>query len=126
MQVAIAGPRASFAFAGGLLLLCVLPVSLFRDMFFALALFNILIGLLNLLPAYPLDGHKLVVGMLWSATGSEGRARRIIDRVGVCWGALELPSAVVLLFAKPQVGIVAVVLAVSFMAQKRFMRKPAV
>jgi Zn-dependent protease len=125
MQVAIAGPRASFAFAAGLLAICICPIGLFREMVFALALFNILVGLLNLLPAYPLDGHKLVVGMLWSATGSEGRARRIIHRVGVCWGALELPSAVVLLFARPEVGILAVLLAVSFLAQKHFMRKPA-
>jgi Zn-dependent protease len=125
MQVAIAGPRASFAFAGGLFLLCALPVSLFRNMLFALALFNILIGLLNLIPAYPMDGHKLFVGMLWSATGSEGRAKRITHRLGVCWGALELPSAVVLLFARPQVGVLAVVLAASFMIQKRFVRKPA-
>jgi Zn-dependent protease len=126
MQVAIAGPRASFAFGGGLFLMCAFPISHFRGMVFALALFNVLIGLLNLLPTYPLDGHKLAVGMLWSATGSEGQAKRIIRRIGVCWAALELPSAVALLFARPQVGIVALVLVGSVMAQKRFVRKPAV
>jgi Zn-dependent protease len=125
-RVAIAGPQASFGFALSLVALCYIPTPiLFKDMLLALALFNVLLGVLNLVPAYPLDGHKIVVGLLWSATGSEGRARRIIRRIGVGWAALEFPSAVALLFARPQVGIVAVVLAASFIVQKRFVRKPA-
>jgi Zn-dependent protease len=123
VRVAIAGPRTSFAFAGALLLPCLFPTSPFRDIFLALVAFNVLLGIVNLLPAAPSDGHKVVVGLLWSATGSEGKARRIIRRIGVGWAALELPSAVALLFAKPEAGIVAVFLAAVFMGQKHFTRK---
>ena len=123
VQVAIAGPRASFAFAGALLLPCLFPTSPFRDIFLALVGFNMLLGIVNLIPTSPLDGYKVVVGLLWSATGSEGKARRIIRRIGIGWAALELPSAVVLLFAKPEAGMVAIFLVAIFMGQKHFTRK---
>jgi Zn-dependent protease len=125
-RVAIAGPKASFAFALLLAVLCFLPVPLlFKDMLLALALFNVLLGLLNLVPAHPLDGHKVVVGLLWAATGSESKARRIIRRVGLGWAALEVPSAALLVVAKPSLGIAACVTALSLIAQKRFTRKSA-
>src|SRR6266566_4662404 len=44
---------------------------------------NVAIGVLSLVPASPLDGYKLIVGLLWSALGSEARARRFIKRVAL-------------------------------------------
>jgi Zn-dependent protease len=121
-RVAVAGPRASATFGAGLLLLGVLPQMPFASVIFALGLLNILLALLNLVPVCPLDGHKLVVGLLWAATGSERKAKRFVHRIGIGWAALELPSVVVLVFAKPQVGVVAAMAAAAFVAQKRFAR----
>jgi Zn-dependent protease len=124
-RVAIAGPQASFAFALALVALCFVPSApMVRDMLLALALFNVLLGILNLVPAYPLDGHKLVVGLLWSLTGSESKARRILRRIGLGWAACEFPMAAFLLLEKPHLGVLAVVMGLSLLAQKRFARKP--
>jgi Zn-dependent protease len=124
-KVAIAGPRASFNMALALGAMCFLPMPMvYKQAVLLLALFNVAIGVLNLVPAYPLDGYKLVVGLLWSATGSEKRARRIIRRIGLGWAALELPATAVLLVERPNVGIAIAVAAVSFYVQKRLTRKP--
>jgi Zn-dependent protease len=126
VRVAIAGPRASFAFAIALLPSLFLPMPLVvKELVLILVLFNVAIGALNLVPAYPLDGHKLVVGLLWCLTGSEKRARRIIRRIGFGWVAIELPSAALLLFQKPSLGLAAVVMAGGAFAQKRFARSQA-
>jgi len=126
-RVAIAGPQASFAFALALVGCCLVPSPLMvKDMLLALALFNVFLGVLNLVPAYPLDGYKLIVGLLWSLTGSESKARRILRRIGFGWAALEFPTAVVLLLEKPHLGVLVFVTALSFLAQKRFACRAAV
>src|SRR5262249_27215237 len=94
-----------------------------RGGFLLLAGFNILVGLFNLLPAHPLDGHKVIVGLVWSKVGSESRARRIIRRVGRWWLLVELASGSVLFVEKPAIGIVAAVLAASVYGQKQLMRR---
>jgi Zn-dependent protease len=126
-RVAIAGPQASFVFALVLVACCLVPSPLMvKDMLLALALFNVVLGLLNLIPAYPLDGYKLVVGLLWSLTGSESKARRVLRKIGLGWAALEFPLAAILLVERPPIGILAIVTALSIVAQKRLVRKPAV
>lgn len=126
-RVAIAGPRASFAFAAALLAAVFLPVPFaVKELVLLLVLFNVAIGVLNLLPAYPLDGHKLAVGLLWCATGSERKARRIIRRIGVGWAVVELPSAAFLLVQRPPLGLAVVAMAASFFAQKLLCAKPTV
>ena len=82
-----------------------------RDMLLALALFNVVLGVVNLVPVYPLDGYKLVVGLLWSVTGSERQARRILRRVAMGLAALELPAAALLLAQKPVLGAFVVTIA---------------
>jgi Zn-dependent protease len=125
-KVAIAGPHASFAFALSLLLAVFLPIPLVvKEMLLILVFFNVAIAVLNLVPAHPLDGHKLAVGLLWCATGSEKKARKVIRRIGIGWAVVELPSAAFLLVQKPHLGLAVVVMAASFIAQKRFARKPA-
>jgi Zn-dependent protease len=124
-RVAIAGPEASFLLAVSLVAACFLPMPFHvKEAVLLLVFFNVAIGLMNLLPAYPLDGHKFAFGLLWSATGSEKKARRILRRIGIGWAALELPGAVVLFAAKPSIGIVVVVTAATLFAQKRFARTP--
>ena len=124
-RVAIAGPQASLAFALSLLAAVFLPVPLaVKELLLVLVLFNVAIGLLNLVPAHPLDGHKLAVGLLWCATGSERKARKIIRRIGLGWAAIELPSAAFLLVQKPHLGLALVVMAASLFVQKRLTRNP--
>lgn len=123
-KVALGGPAMSVAFALSLtagLVYVPLPLA-FKDLLLLLILLNLAIAGLNLIPAHPLDGHKVVVGLLWSVTGSAKRARRIVRRAGRAWIAAELSTAVFLLVARPLIGVTVVVLAASFFVQKQLVR----
>ena len=121
-RVAIGGPQASFTFALALIAVCLVPVSLeMKELLLLLAFFNVALGLLNLLPAYPLDGYKVVAGLLWAVTGSELQAQRILRAIGIGWAAIEVPGALVLLVEKPLLGAVAVSAAAALVAQRRLL-----
>src|SRR5216110_3331705 len=83
VRMALGGPEASFAFALALGAPIFLPAPLLLKVaLLGLALLNVAIGALSLLPFHPLDGHKLIVGLVWWAVGSEEDARRLIKRLG--------------------------------------------
>ena len=121
LRMALGGPEASFAFALSLSIPVLLPAPTWLKVgALALALLNALIGALSLLPIHPLDGHKLCVGMLWWAFGSEARARRMIRRLGFGLLAVDGSALVLLLAERPVLGVmVGALVAVAF-AQKRF------
>ena len=127
MRVAIGGPAGVLHLRARAVrgLLSCRRRSQIKEPLLLLALFNIALGLLNLLPAYPLDGYKVVVGLLWSLTGSESKARRILRRIGIGWAALECPAALVLLVEKPLVGTIALMAGGTLFAQKRLMHRLA-
>jgi Zn-dependent protease len=122
-RVAIGGPQASFTFALTLIAVSyALPMSpQVGKLLLLLAFLNIALGLLNLVPAYPLDGYKVMAGLLWAATGSEREARLILRRIGIGWAALEGPAALLLLVEKPPVGGLALMVGSTLLMQKRLM-----
>ena len=122
IRVAVGGPQASFILALALFAVCVLPAPMStKEPLVLLAVFNIALGLLNLVPAYPLDGYKLVTGFLWSLTGSEAKALRIVRRIGIGWAALEAPAALLLLVEKPALGGLVLMVGAVLLVQKRLM-----
>lgn len=125
-RMALGGPTASFAFATGLTvpLFFPAPTSL-KVGTLALALLNVGIGGLSLLPVHPLDGHKLVVGLVWWLVGSETRARRIVKRVGTGLLAVDLAMATLLLAERPVLGATVIAVAAVAYGQKRFVRPPS-
>ena len=122
-RMALGGPEASFAFALALTVLLFLPApTSLKIGALGLALLNVGIGALSLLPVHPLDGHKLVVGLVWWAVGSEARARRIIKRVGMGLLAVDFTMVVIMLAERPVLGAsVAAVAAVAY-GQKHLVR----
>ncbi len=123
-RVAIGGPAASFTFAFSLIAVCLLPSPLsVKEPLLLLAAFNVMIGLLNLFPAYPLDGYKVATGLLWSLTGCESRSRRILRRIGIGWAALEFPAALMLVAEKPRLGGFVIIVAATLIAQKRYVHR---
>ena len=122
-RMALGGPDASFAFALALTVPLFLPApTSLKIGALGLALLNVGIGALSLLPVHPLDGHKLVVGLVWWAVGSEARARRIIKRVGMGLLAVDFTMVVIMLAERPVLGAsVAAVAAVAY-GQKHLVR----
>lgn len=83
--IAVAGPTLSAALA----LLCALPFALgfppplpFAALLHWLLLANTLLAAFNMLPAFPLDGGRVLRSLLWRIMGSLRRATRVSARLG--------------------------------------------
>lgn len=81
--VAVAGPVVSLAIAALTGVLAVLAEATGDDTLGAiglvalvLAALNLILGVANLVPAYPLDGGRLVRAIFWARTGDERRGAR--------------------------------------------------
>ena len=60
-----------------------------------IGLMNLLLGGVNLLPAFPLDGGRIVRGLAWARTGDAGRALRIAASSGRYLGILFATAGIV-------------------------------
>src|SRR5262249_26027493 len=125
-RVAIAGPAASLAFAALLMASALLPSPrAVQYGTFGLALLNVAIAAVSLLPVDPLDGHKLVHGVLWRLSGSKQRATTIVRRTGKGWLALEGIGCAVLAFERPGLaGLVVALAAVLYLQKHLTIRVP--
>ncbi len=90
-KIAIAGPLASFFLAAvfyGLFLvgqMLSLSLVLLAVLSYA-ALFNTVLGVFNLVPAFPLDGGRVLRAVLWFRSGDFNHATRIASRFGKAFG----------------------------------------
>ena len=89
--MAAAGPVSSFLLAGLFYLAFLgmrsgMPPPVY-GVFGYLAYVNVLLGCFNLLPAFPLDGGRVLRSALWHAKGNLRWATRIATRIGSIFGA---------------------------------------
>jgi Zn-dependent protease/CBS domain-containing protein len=97
--IAAAGPLASFALAlagFGLVPLAAaagLPAPV-DGLLRYLALLNVSLAVFNLIPAFPLDGGRILRSILWGWKGSLRRATRITSQIGSGFGMLLLALGV--------------------------------
>ncbi|MGK2966476.1 MAG: M50 family metallopeptidase [Tepidiformaceae bacterium] len=98
--IAVAGPVASIAIAA-VTGLGALIAGQWNEQAEAtlgyLAIVNVVLGVFNLLPGFPLDGGRVFRAMIWGRTGSHQKATRIAGAVGEMFGSLLMGFGLVLL-----------------------------
>ncbi len=98
--IAGVGPLTSFAVAVLAFALAFLtqPNPLLSDLFAYLTYVNVALGLFNLVPAFPLDGGRLLSSILWWRSGSRQRGLHGAVRVGRVFAFLMIGAGVLELF----------------------------
>src|SRR6266702_179043 len=98
--IAGVGPLTSFVVAGiAIGIAVVIPgTDLASALFSWLGFVNIMLGLFNLVPAFPLDGGRLLSSILWWRSGSRVRGVHNAVRVGRVFAYLMIAAGVLGLF----------------------------
>lgn len=98
--IAGVGPLTSFAIALiAFGIAVVIPTSgLTADLFSWLAFVNVALGLFNLVPAFPLDGGRLLSSLFWWRSGSRRRGVHNAVRIGRVFAYLMIALGVLELF----------------------------
>lgn len=106
--IAAVGPLSSLLVAAVVFVIAVATSfnHLVSLLFSWLALVNLSLGLFNLVPAFPLDGGRLLSSLLWWRTGSRQRGVHDAVRVGRVFAYLMIAAGVLALFlGSPITGI---------------------
>jgi Zn-dependent protease len=98
--IAGVGPLTSFAVAAVAFALALVTQAnaLLADLFSWLTFANLGLGLFNLVPAFPLDGGRLLSSILWWRSGSRQRGVHNAVRVGRVFAYLMIAAGVLELF----------------------------
>jgi Zn-dependent protease/CBS domain-containing protein len=105
LVIAVAGPMLSFLVgavlaAGGVLVgSVVLGSAPIAGGIVVVGVLNLVLGVLSLVPAMPLDGGRVVRALAWSRSGDRDRAYRTTSRVGRMVGWTILGAGVALVLA---------------------------
>lgn len=87
-----------------------------------MAVFNVMLCVINLVPGYPMDGARILHGLVWGRTGKEEAATAAAIRVGRATGiALMILGAVALAVVDTAVGLTLVVAGWLMMGSSRIL-----
>lgn len=108
-QIAIAGPLMSLFLAGFFYIISKMiaggaELSLAGAVFGYLALINLVLAVFNLVPAFPLDGGRMLRAVIWGVTKDLLRATRISSRIGSAFGLFLMLTGAFAVFSGGGVG----------------------
>lgn len=105
LLVAIAGPIASVVLVGVFFLVSLIPTSTpVRAVLIYLAAINGLLVVFNMVPAFPLDGGRVLRSILWAWKGNLRWATRVTSELGASFGIVLFVLAVMNVLAGNLVG----------------------
>ncbi len=98
--MAIAGPAASFIIATvfGIIWLFTKNIGPIGEPVKYLAIINIILGVFNMLPGYPLDGGRVLRSIIWKVTGSLKRATFVASTAGRIIGFMLIAVGIFFFF----------------------------
>jgi Zn-dependent protease/CBS domain-containing protein len=106
-QMAVVGPITSLLI-GGLAYVLLLPLgnntSPLAAILFYIAFSNILLGIFNLLPGFPMDGGRVLRSIIWKINGNLRKATRVASIVGEIFGYLFILIGIWLFFGGDLLG----------------------
>ncbi len=109
LLMAIAGPISSFIIGGFFFISEVIAIQynwsmIITGIFGYLAMINLLLGIFNLVPAFPLDGGRVLRSILWAWKKDIRWATRIASRIGSWFGVLLIVLGILSFFSGAIVG----------------------
>ncbi len=104
LVIALGGPALSVLVAAAMLALGLVVGTASTDLgaaaggLIVVGVLNLILGVVSLVPAMPLDGGRVVRAIAWARTGDEDRASRVTARVGrmVGWATIGVGVAAAL------------------------------
>lgn len=103
LAIALSGPLASLGLAAACAILGVAAAAIGGDLtvvatiLAALLVLNVLLGGVNLIPAYPLDGGRIIRAIAWARSGSERTGWRAASTSGRLTGLVGIAAGVVVI-----------------------------
>jgi Zn-dependent protease/CBS domain-containing protein len=104
LLMALAGPAASVVIGVAFLVFTAVAMTLqWPDALVAVGQYigatNLILAIFNMLPAFPLDGGRVLRSLIWMKSGNVRRATRISSRVGSSFGLLLIIGGFYFLFS---------------------------
>jgi Zn-dependent protease len=110
IAVALAGPLTSLAIGGALIVFSIVELAIggmvldaLADITFIIGGLDLVLGIISLIPAFPLDGGRIVRGIVWLRTGNERGGTRAAGRVGRWAGRFFLGAGLAVILANDPV-----------------------
>jgi Zn-dependent protease/CBS domain-containing protein len=101
IRIALIGPLSSYLLAGGFGVIWLLSrgrAPVISEVSGWLSAVNVILGTFNLLPGIPLDGGRVLRGVIWRVTGDKDRATRLAVGAGRFIGYFMILSGVFIAF----------------------------
>jgi len=104
--IAVVGPATSFAIAAALALvdLALAPGPGARATMQYLVFVNVLLGVFNLIPGFPLDGGRVLRAILWRIKGNLAWATRVAARTGSVFAIILIGLGILRAFSGELIG----------------------